>query len=333
MKNLYKVYGRVRLNGRLSDKFNMGKGLKQGDSLSPLLFNILMDKICKDCNNKSRQFRTKIGHWNLKPIHIQTLLFADDIAIIASTPDKLQQLLQIWEEKLKETHMIINTNKSKILEITKEKEKQEINIQMNGETLEVVEEFTYLGTVFTKNGKITREVQQRIKKATNVYYSINHTIISKKEITEKTKLQIYNSVYKPTLTYGSESWPINTKIEKQVTAAEMKFLRRITNKTRRDHERNNKIRDDLKVTPLIQEIEKKQLKWYGHMKRMDKERIPRKCWEARMEGRKGRGRPRTSWLDSITEAGKKRGKTLNQMNTLVEDRKEWRRFTEMDPTL
>ena len=94
-----------------------------------------MDKICKDCNNKSRQFRTKIGHWNLKPIHIQTLLFADDIAIIASTPDKLQQLLQIWEEKLKETHMIINTNKSKILEITKEKEKQEINIQMNGETL------------------------------------------------------------------------------------------------------------------------------------------------------------------------------------------------------
>ena len=229
--------------------------------------------------------------------------------------------------------MIIKTNKSKVLHITKEKDEENINIQMNGGTLEVVEEFTYLGTVFNKKGKINREIQHRIKKATNIYYSINRTIISKKEITEKTKLQVYNSIYKPTLTYGSESWPINNKIEKQITAAEMKFLRRVANKTKRDRERNNKIREDLKIKPLLQEIEKKQLKWYGHMKRMPKERIPRKCWEARMEGRKGRGRPRTSWMDCIKEAGRKRGKTLHGMNTLVEDRKEWKKFAETDPTL
>ena len=69
------------------------------------------------------------------------------------------------------------------------------------------------------------------------------------------------------------------------------------------------------------------------MKRMPKERIPRKCWEARMEGRKGRGRPRTSWMDGIKEAGRKRGKTLDGMNTLVEDRKEWKKFAETDPKL
>ena len=70
---------------------------------------------------------------------------------------------------------------------------------------------------------------------------------------------------------------MNSKVEKQITTAEMKFLRRVANKTKRDHERNNKIRDDQKIKPLIEDIHKKQLKWYGHMKRMNKDRIPQKC--------------------------------------------------------
>ena len=40
----------------------------------------------------------------------------------------------------------------------------------------------------------------------------------------------------------------------------MKFLRRVANKTKRDRERNNKIREDLKIKPLLQEIEKKTIK-------------------------------------------------------------------------
>ena len=76
-----------------------------------------------------------------------------------------------------------------------------------------------------------------------------------------------------------------------------------------------------------------RLRFSGVMEGRAKERIPRKCWEARMEGRKGRGRPRTSWMDCIKEAGRKRGKTLHGMNTLVEDRKEWKKFAETDPTL
>ena len=108
----------------------------------------------------------------------------------------------------------------------------------------------------------------------------------------------------------------------------MKYLRRTANKTRRDLERNTKIREELKVKPIIESIETKQLKWYGHVKRMGKERIPRKCLEVRMEGKRSRGRPRTSWMENINNHVRKRNKTLKEADKLTADRKEWRKFSE-----
>ena len=132
--------------------------------------------------------------------------------------------------------------------------------------LEVVEEYKYLGTIFTKNGKIDREIKNRIQLANNIHYQINRMIINKKEIETKTKLQIYKTIYVPTLLYGSESWPMNTRIEQQVTATEMKYLRRVANKTRRDRERNTKIREELESKPLTAQIEAKRLSCYGNGK-------------------------------------------------------------------
>ena len=66
------VQGRVRLNGSETQAFNWERGVKQGDSLSPLLFNLIMDQVTKECNNKLRQKKVNIGYWNLKPIYIYT---------------------------------------------------------------------------------------------------------------------------------------------------------------------------------------------------------------------------------------------------------------------
>lgn len=274
----------------------------------------------------------KIRHWKLIPVYLQSLLFADNIALVTDTPEKLQTLVKIWHEKLKDKSMQVNVSKSKILHITKDKEPEITRIIIDGNELEEVEEYKYLGTIFTRNGKINNEIKHRVKQATNIYYQLNKTVIGKKEVTEKTKLQIYSSIYKPTLLYGAESWPVTQKVEQQVTAAEMKFLRRVAYKTKRDLVRNTKIREDLKMKPILEDIETKQLKWYGHVKRMSKERIPRKCFEARMEGHRARGRPRTSWIENIISAGRKRNKTLIDMNKLVANRKEWKKFTESHPT-
>ena len=79
----------------------------------------------------------------------------------------------------------------------------------------------------------------------------------------------------------------------RITAIEMKCYRRIAGKTKRDMIRNERIREGLKQESIGGKLRKRQMKWFGHVLRMDEERKPRQM----MEGRRGRGRPRMSYMD------------------------------------
>jgi hypothetical protein len=67
---------------------------------------------------------------------------------------------------------------------------------------------------------------------------------------------------------------------------EMKFLRGILGKTRRDKIKNNNIREQLKVDDIKHDMERNRLKWYGHFMRMADERIPKKDAGVEIEGKK-----------------------------------------------
>jgi hypothetical protein len=69
----------------------------------------------------------------------------------------------------------------------------------------------------------------------------------------------------------------------------MKYLRRAVNKTRRDKVRNNRIREEVKQRPLRNITEERQLKWYGHVFRMGKERKVKQALEVKVDGKRGRG--------------------------------------------
>ena len=56
-----------------------------------------------------------------------------------------------------------------------------------------------MGVIITNDGRIAKEINNRIKKANQIYYEINNTLLGKKEDEPKTNIQIYKSVYIPTL--------------------------------------------------------------------------------------------------------------------------------------
>jgi hypothetical protein len=79
--------------------------------------------------------------------------------------------------------------------------------------------------------------------------------------------------------HRAESWTCTKREESKIQAKEMKFLREIIGKTRRDRIRNDDIREQLKVDNIKIDIEKNRLRWYGHIMRMADERIPKRTLE------------------------------------------------------
>jgi hypothetical protein len=80
-------------------------------------------------------------------------------------------------------------------------------------------------------------------------------------------MALYSSTYIPTLLYGSEFWVTTEKQKQTIQTAEMKYLRRVKGKTRRDKIRNQTIRMTLGTQPLQNKIEQAQLRWFGYLKK------------------------------------------------------------------
>jgi len=72
--------------------------------------------------------------------------------------------------------------------------------------------------------------------------------------------------------------------------------------TRRDRERNEAVREKLeqKVT-IIERIRKRRLTWFGHVMRIDGNRLPVRAMHCRVEGTRSRGRQLKRWIDNIKE--------------------------------
>jgi hypothetical protein len=90
--------------------------------------------------------------------------------------------------------------------------------------------------------------------------------------------------------------------------------------TRRNKVRNQTIRMALNVNPLQSQIQQLQLRWFGHVVRMPESRYPGMAWEARYEGRRTRGRPRTKWQDNIQNALLEKGVDWRQARSRAQDR-------------
>ena len=103
----------VRINGMESEPFPIARGVRQGDSLSPLLFINVMDEIHKIC--KRRIAWTTIGKWNMRTVLVQSLLYADDIVLLSDRPNILQRIIDAFSRYCIKWNLDVNLEKSEIV--------------------------------------------------------------------------------------------------------------------------------------------------------------------------------------------------------------------------
>ncbi|KAK3506693.1 hypothetical protein QTP70_015431 [Hemibagrus guttatus] len=148
---------------------------------------------------------------------ISSLIFADDVVLLASSGLDLQHALGHFSAECEAAGMRVSTSKSEAMVLDRKKVAR--TLQVGGEVLPQVEEFKYLGVLFTSEGRMDHEIDRRIDAAAAVMQSMYRSVVVKKELSQKAKLSIYQSIYVPTLTYGHELWVMTERGAVEVTWA------------------------------------------------------------------------------------------------------------------
>ncbi|KAF1010546.1 MAG: hypothetical protein GAK29_05048 [Acinetobacter bereziniae] len=289
----------VRVNGTLSDWFEVQQGVRQGCVMSPWLFNVFIDKCVRDACFDARG--VKVGS-----VDVKVLLYADDAVLVAEDPNELQGMMQKLGESAKKMDLKINASKTKVVVFDREGTEEECKVTLNGEELEQVKEFAYLGRMFVKDGNLDGEIERRVKAGRKASGSL-WSVAKNENVSAEAKVAVYKSVVLPTLLYGSESWVCKAQHMSKINAVGMDFLRSVCGKTRMDRVRNEWVRKECGVRLSVSDVyERTVLRWFGHVERMSSNRVAKQVYMGQVNGKLGRGRPRKRWLDRVTEMVKAR---------------------------
>ncbi|XP_061737225.1 uncharacterized protein LOC133539140 isoform X2 [Nerophis ophidion] len=121
----------------------------------------------------------------------------DDVVLMASSDRDLQLSLDQFAAECEATGMRISNSKSESVVLARKR--VECHLRVGEETLPQVEEFKYLGVLFTSEGRVDREIDRRIGAASSVMRTLYRSVVVKKELSRKAKLSIYRSIYVPIL--------------------------------------------------------------------------------------------------------------------------------------
>ncbi|KAK3567029.1 hypothetical protein QTP86_008977 [Hemibagrus guttatus] len=120
---------------------------------------------------------------------ISSLLFADDVVLLAPSSQDLQHALGCFAAECEAAGMRVSTPKSEAMVL--DQKKVACILQVGGELFPQVEEFKYLGVLFTSEGRMDREIDKRIGAVAAVMWSMYRSVVVKKELSQKAKLSIY----------------------------------------------------------------------------------------------------------------------------------------------
>ena len=153
LRNLYiGKEATVRSGHGKIDWFQIGKGVRQGCILSPCLFDLYAEYIMRNAGLEEAQAEIKTAGRN-----ISNLRYADDTTLMAESEEELKSLLMKVKEQSEKVGLKLNIQKTKIMASS-----PIASWQIDGETVETVADFIFLGFNITEDGDCSREIKRRL---------------------------------------------------------------------------------------------------------------------------------------------------------------------------
>ena len=301
----------IRLEGEMTRSAIIGRGVRQGCLLSPILFSIYVESMMKEAMEGSED-GVKVGGYLLQDVR-----FADDQAMVDSSEAGLQRTMSRLEQTASVYDMKINIKKTKVMRICRTGGKK-MHIAINGQQVEQVQHFQYLGTWISENGSCEREIRTRIGVAKESFKK--HKELLTKTFNKELKKKIVKTMIWTVALYGSECWTLKKVDVRRLQAFEMWIWRRIERISWTDRITNEEVlRRVAECRSLINTVVRRKKNWIGHVVRGSG--IMKVVMEGRMEGKRTRGRRRKGMLDELMEEH-----SYVEMKRRAEDRDYWRKW-------
>ncbi|KAM7524737.1 hypothetical protein LguiA_014639 [Lonicera macranthoides] len=189
--------------------------------------------------------------------------------------------------------------------------------------------FKYLGSIIQEDGEIEGDVNHRIQAGWLKWRKASGVLCDKK-VPLELKGKFYRTAVRPAMLYGTECWAVKSQHENKLNVAEMRMLRWMSGKNRKDRIRNDTIREGVEVALITEKMVESRLRWFGHVGRRPVNAVVRRVdyMEGSLIGR-GRGRPRKTIGETIKKDLEANGFTID----MIHDRPLWRRLIHVaEPT-
>ena len=178
--------------------------------MSPCLFNLYAEYIVRNAGLKEAQAGIKIAGRN-----INNLRYADDTTLMAESEEELKSLLMKVKVESEKVGLKLNIQKTKITAsgpIT--------SWEIDGETVETVSDFIFVGSKITADGVFSHEIERRLLLGRKVMTNLD-SIFKSRDITLPTKVRLVKAMVFPVVMYGCESWTVKKAERRRTDAFEL----------------------------------------------------------------------------------------------------------------
>ena len=332
----------VSIDGDFSDPFEVTNGVKQGCVLAPTLFSIMFSGMLKSAfpdneDSIAIKWRTdgggllKLSRLSAKTkVHndyVRDLLFADDCALNASSEEAMQRSMDKLSSACDAFGLTISVKKTEVLHqpAPNNTQPEKPAIKVNGQCLQTVNHFTYLGSTLSSNVVIDKEIETRLAKASVAFGRLRKSVWDRKGLTIQTKLKVYQAMVLTALLYASETWTVYARHEKVLNRFHINCLRKLLHITWQEHIPDTEVLERTKMPSVQTLLRKNQLRWAGHVARMDDTRLPKQLLYCMLaEGERNHGRQKKRFKDTLKTSMKDFGIDPDSWEDKATNRSAWR---------
>ena len=261
----------VRWGEELSDYIKCPIGVKQGANESPFLFSLYIDTVAEYIRRKGKHGIQMMP--NMTEVFL--LLFADDVVLLSTTPTGLQNQLNNLDHISKALDLKVNTDKTKVMVFRRGGHLAfGERWYLDGKQLEVVNQYKYLGFVFTTRLSIQSTLDDIAIRGKQKGVHILRALWRVRSTNTKVFTNLFDTQVLATLMYGSEIWGLQKchKIERTHTFVCKKFMGLDTRTP------NHMVYGDLGRFPTTINSSVRAIKYWLKLCKMGWERLPKQAY-------------------------------------------------------